>query len=52
MHFSTTIVEAVTSDRLREAEGARLARDSTPQKPQARRRRRLRALAWRRAFAR
>jgi hypothetical protein len=52
MHFSTSIVEAVTNDRLREAEAARLARGGGPeQAPKRRRVRRVRTLASRLVFA-
>lgn len=47
-----SLVKAITNDRIREAEAARLARDATREEPrQRRRRRRLRALAGRIAFA-
>jgi hypothetical protein len=47
-----TIVDTVTSDRLRKAETARLARRDTDERPPTRRRsRRLRALAMRVTFA-
>jgi hypothetical protein len=47
-----TIVNSITSDRLRKAETARLARRDTDERPPTRRRaRRLRALAMRVTFA-
>ena len=50
---TTTIVDAINSDRVRQAEAARRARDGAPeQAAQPRRQRRLRALASRLAFAR
>ena len=39
------IVHAITSDRIREADAARLAREITPKPSQPQRRRRLRTLA-------
>ena len=47
-----TVVTAITTDRLREADTARLARRATDEQPRTRRRpRRLRALASRVVFA-
>ena len=47
-----TIVNTITSDRLRKAETARLARRGSDEQPRTRRRsRRFRALATRVAFA-
>ena len=52
MFPNPTIADAVTSDRLRKAETARLARRDTDERPPTRRRsRRLRALAVRVTFA-
>jgi hypothetical protein len=45
------LVHAITTDRIREAEAARLARDVAPEPPQLQRRRRIRALATRLAFS-
>jgi hypothetical protein len=51
MFPTPTIVDTVTSDRLRKAETARLARrDTDEQSPTRRRPRRLRALAMRVTF--
>jgi hypothetical protein len=53
MYSSITIVDAINSDRVRQAESARRAREVGPvPSPQPRSRRRLRALASRFAFAR
>jgi hypothetical protein len=52
MFPTPAIVDTVTSDRLRKAETARLARRDTDERPRTRRRpRRLRALAMRVTFA-
>ncbi len=52
MFPTDTIVTAITTDRLRKAETARLARRRTDEQPRTRRRaRRLRALAMRVTFA-
>ena len=45
------LVNAITNDRIREAEAARLAREVTPEAPQPQRRRRIRAFATRLAFS-
>jgi hypothetical protein len=50
MYPTTTIVETVTADRLRDADTARRAR-ATPRPPAPRPARRLRALATRVALA-
>ena len=53
MYFSITTVDALNSDLVRQAEAARRAREGMPAPiARPRRRRRLRALASRLAFAR
>jgi hypothetical protein len=53
MYSSITIVDAINSDRVRQAEAARRAREGSFEPvAQPRRRRRLRSLASRFAFAR
>ena len=53
MYSSITIVDAINSDRVRQAEAVRRVREVGPEPAaQPRRRRRLRALASRFAFAR
>ena len=52
MHFPITIVEAITADRIRDAEAARRTQQYIPEQPeQPQRARRIRSLASRLAFS-